>query len=647
MTIDASGRYTLPNGYFVSGGDVVLPAQHNPPLQDIEAALNFASLRDGRATMTGLQELFGDGVLPMHGVTRRQLDAVKFMFDTRAEASSSTISASIDVIYIAGHTTAGSGGAFYKRVPDVSALELWQFRSNSATVRWQLTPTNDGVVNVKTFGAVGDGVNDDTAAIQAAINFANTLTVSILPTITGFISASVYYPRGNYSHSGLLNSKPLRHFGDGNQSTFMKLRNGSNKSLFQDVLPGTVAGPAPWYYQRSIYEDMTIDVNKDNQTGVCHGIEFTSTAWPTSSAYCFGGYVNRMEIWNAKGDGIYIGQNRNNGFIDHVNVSYVQDNAVQNFSFDWHAVALQTSGNVYGWNQPTGGGTHISNSALFGASGASILIGSGTLAYFIVENTDIGGSQQNGVIVDGGNDQRNRWVTFSQCRFAGNSQQTDAFYADILALNHHGLAVVNCQFMKAGVTFIPNYLLSTTNCGPVIWQGNHYLDSSSDVPFATAITNDFSKLVVAGDRQANILRTSDGKIRIPKLKGTNTNDNAGVGEIGEVLAASATAVSMTTSVVKNITSITLTAGDWDVSGALHSIPSGATQTNVRTSISSTSATHDFVRMSEIATTALLRQPIPVSRFSLSSTTIVYLVADCVFGGAGLTTNGYIQARRVR
>jgi polygalacturonase len=36
------------------------------------------------------------------------------------------------------------------------------------------------VVSVKSFGAVGDGIADDTAAIQAAIAYAATLTAPIL-----------------------------------------------------------------------------------------------------------------------------------------------------------------------------------------------------------------------------------------------------------------------------------------------------------------------------------------------------------------------------------------------------------------------------------------------------------------------------------
>lgn len=44
-------------------------------------------------------------------------------------------------------------------------------------------------VNVKNFGATGDGVTDDAAAIQAAVDFANLKGLS------------VFYPTGEYKVS--------------------------------------------------------------------------------------------------------------------------------------------------------------------------------------------------------------------------------------------------------------------------------------------------------------------------------------------------------------------------------------------------------------------------------------------------------------
>jgi hypothetical protein len=57
---------------------------------------------------------------------------------------------------------------------------------------------NEGVYNVKAYGAVGDGSTDDTAAIQAAI--------AALPAVSGgYGGGNIYFPRGTYVISSTLN----------------------------------------------------------------------------------------------------------------------------------------------------------------------------------------------------------------------------------------------------------------------------------------------------------------------------------------------------------------------------------------------------------------------------------------------------------
>jgi hypothetical protein len=60
------------------------------------------------------------------------------------------------------------------------------------------------VVNVKDFGAVGDGTTDDTLALRAARTFAETN------------GTSIYWPDGDYFTTGSINRlHTIRHFGDG------------------------------------------------------------------------------------------------------------------------------------------------------------------------------------------------------------------------------------------------------------------------------------------------------------------------------------------------------------------------------------------------------------------------------------------------
>lgn len=53
MPFDSNGVYSLPPGYLAVSGQTILATQHNPPLEDIAAALSQALLRSGVSPLTG------------------------------------------------------------------------------------------------------------------------------------------------------------------------------------------------------------------------------------------------------------------------------------------------------------------------------------------------------------------------------------------------------------------------------------------------------------------------------------------------------------------------------------------------------------------------------------------------------------------
>ena len=74
-----------------------------------------------------------------------------------------------------------------------------------------------GTINVRDFGAVGDGAHDDTAAIQNAINTA------------GPLMAGVYLPPGTYMVSrSLVLSGGMQLIGSGHMASILQLQNGAN-----------------------------------------------------------------------------------------------------------------------------------------------------------------------------------------------------------------------------------------------------------------------------------------------------------------------------------------------------------------------------------------------------------------------------------
>jgi len=53
MPSDSNGVYSLPNGYLAITGETIQASQHNPPLEDLSAAMTQRLMRSGAAPMTG------------------------------------------------------------------------------------------------------------------------------------------------------------------------------------------------------------------------------------------------------------------------------------------------------------------------------------------------------------------------------------------------------------------------------------------------------------------------------------------------------------------------------------------------------------------------------------------------------------------
>lgn len=173
-----------------------------------------------------------------------------------------------------------------------------------------------------------------------------------------------------------------------------------------------------------------------------------------------------------------------------------------------------------------------------------------------------------------------------------------------------------------------------------------------------SVTNLTAGREVAGTQftasAGNFVNSASGK----GLAGTGAADNADAGVVGEyVVSTNTTLTAMTAAVGQDVTSISLTPGDWDVSGTMGFTPSATTTiTNLKGSITATSATYndnpttsisDYYAaiVSGISTT--FYKPMPKVRVSIASTTTIYLVGLAVFGISNLYVTGSIRARRVR
>lgn len=144
------------------------------------------------------------------------------------------------------------------------------------------------------------------------------------------------------------------------------------------------------------------------------------------------------------------------------------------------------------------------------------------------------------------------------------------------------------------------------------------------------------------------------------ITGTTTNNNASAGSVGqyiESIIVSGSAVAVVTATAKTVTSISLTAGDWDVDGIISYLP--ANTTNVTAFVGSyalVTNTLDVTPGRVVAPpmaakvfdgTTAVHAPMPHYRFSLAATTTVFLIAFSTFTVSTNVAYGMIRARRVR
>lgn len=142
--------------------------------------------------------------------------------------------------------------------------------------------------------------------------------------------------------------------------------------------------------------------------------------------------------------------------------------------------------------------------------------------------------------------------------------------------------------------------------------------------------------------------------------GTATNDSAAAGSVGEIISsviAAASATSLTTSTPKNVTSIALTAGDWDVWGNVGFSGNAATTFTAGVGwINSASASVPdgslyaqviYSPAITVFTIGNVNFTVPGYRVSLSGSATYYLSVSAIFGVNSCSAYGGIYARRRR
>jgi hypothetical protein len=137
------------------------------------------------------------------------------------------------------------------------------------------------------------------------------------------------------------------------------------------------------------------------------------------------------------------------------------------------------------------------------------------------------------------------------------------------------------------------------------------------------------------------------------IKGTTTNDNAAAGMVGEYIENSATGIVIGSGGSPGqICTLSLSAGDWDISGGATTAAAGTTTTSqLGVGVSQSPTTYESNNWTGIYASVPaggnMSLPTPVVRKSFASPTAVYLLCGVTYAISTLTVSGLISARRVR
>jgi hypothetical protein len=152
----------------------------------------------------------------------------------------------------------------------------------------------------------------------------------------------------------------------------------------------------------------------------------------------------------------------------------------------------------------------------------------------------------------------------------------------------------------------------------------------------------------------NVVLQTSPTIITPLITGVVNGSNAPAGDLGEYVFSQvieASGLALTSNVVRNLTSISLSAADWTVGGNLNFVVSGATPVAYEGWINTTSATSPDGSLTSFVTNDLTMGStgfvVPTQRINVTTTTTVYISGFSIFSGGSVAINGTIYARRVR
>ena len=381
-------------------------------------------------------------------------------------------------------------------------------------------------VSVKDFGAVGNGVTDDTAAIQAAYN------------CVAAVHGILHFPEGNYICSGLdlgTGSLSCTFQGDaydgkgaiGNISQ-ITLKNNSNRSLF------TILAINEY---RHTFKNLVFIGNKDNQTSGGYLIHVNDNI--PSIGYRTGIQLEDVHFVNGYSGGLYVGRNRGANVLNQVTTyncgTTANDHGIYINSYDVFMSDCHL-GNSFGYGLYA---DFTSQLQIFGCNTYFNKAGGVYIGNNVVEMSYLGGTidrnEKHGLTLVARTDANWEGIRlFSGIQFLGNSSSANNVYSDVsvegadidtkfigcswqrqpaVAAYPKHYIYFNNSSASVGIigsrfaTLVPGYITSLTN--------SYVSINSADMPnFSYQLNSATSTTYKAGVYDALVLNSATGSVGV-------------------------------------------------------------------------------------------------------------------------------------
>ena len=256
------------------------------------------------------------------------------------------------------------------------------------------------------YGAMGDGVTDDTAAIQAAINAAGSTKLCYFPAGTYIISAPLtLVSGGSYQGAGW--------------SSVIKQANGTNLTRLVQWPSGTNSN--------CLMADLMIDGNRTNNTGAtCYGLYAFALQYST---------FRNVRVQQVFGDGWRL-DGASGGFGNttstvHMENCWAYGNVNNGVVFTSFVADVHVHGGDFGFNGASAmtlqaGSCSIRDAVLWGTTGGPGLVVGGQSNQ--ITSCNIEGNAQHGITVN----EFGSYTLITDCKIYANSGAGNGLYDGIL-----------------------------------------------------------------------------------------------------------------------------------------------------------------------------------------------------------------------